>query len=82
MRPGYVVAAVLAVIAALVCAGVALHEYDYFRSHPGRTGVSGVLIWLAVGAFLSSAAVAVLAVTAGRVAARADLRHLSEKVER
>lgn len=66
MRSANVVAACLAVAGALLCAGVAFHEWSYYQDHPGRTGVSGVLTVFAIGAALGCIAVAVLAIATGR----------------
>ena len=61
MRPLTVVAICLAIAGALLCAGVAVHEWTYHQDHPGRTGVSGVLTALGIGAALGCLAVAALA---------------------
>ena len=66
MRPLNVVAICLAVAGAALSVGVALYEWSYHQDHPGRTGVSGVLTVLGVGAALSCLAVAVLAWATGR----------------
>jgi hypothetical protein len=72
MRAPYVVAATVAIIGALIFAGVAIHEWNYYQDHPHRTGVSGVLVWLSIGGFLTSIAVATVAVTIGRALSRPD----------
>ena len=54
-------AGVLAVLGAILCVGVAVHEWVYYAGHPYRTGVSGVLVILGFGAALGCIAVAVLA---------------------
>jgi hypothetical protein len=66
LRPFAAVALILALVGALLCGGVALHEWDYYRSNPGRTGVSGVLIVFSIGATLGCLAAAALAVGIGR----------------
>lgn len=66
MKPGAVVAVCLAVAGAALSVGVAVHEWSYHQDHPGRTGVSGVLTVLGVGAVLGCLAVAVLAWAIGR----------------
>ena len=66
MKPGTVVAVCLAVAGAALSVGVAVHEWTYHQDHPGRTGVSGVLTVLGVGAVLGCLAVAVLAWAIGR----------------
>lgn len=58
MKPAAVVALVLGLLGAAVCVGVGLHEYAYYRDHPFRTGVSGVLVWLAAGGALGCLAAA------------------------
>jgi hypothetical protein len=66
MRPLAVVALVLALIGAALCAGVAVHEWQYHEDHPFATGVSGVLTVLSIGATLGCLAVAALAIALGR----------------
>ena len=66
MRPAAVVALVLALIGAALCAGVAVHERQYHEDHPFATGVSGVLTVLAIGATLGCLAVAALAIARGK----------------
>ena len=61
MKPGVVVAICLAIAGALLCVGVAVHEWSYHQDHPHATGVSGVLTTLSIGAALGCLAVAVLA---------------------
>ena len=65
MKPLAVAALVLALIGAAMCAGVAIHEWNYHEDHPFATGVSGVLTLLASGAALGCLAVAALAVALG-----------------
>lgn len=57
----------LAIAGAVLCAGVALHEWSYYQDHPHRTGVAGVLVVLALGAALGCAAVALIARIVGRL---------------
>jgi hypothetical protein len=66
MKPLTVVAVVLSLAGAALCAGVAVHEWQYHEDHPFATGVSGVLTVFAIGATLGCLAVAVLAVALGR----------------
>lgn len=66
MRPVFVVSTFLALAGAVLCAGVAVHEWNYHEDHPFATGVSGVLTVLAIGAVLGCFAVAVLAIALGR----------------
>jgi hypothetical protein len=64
--PAAVVAVCMAIAGAVVCGGVAIHEWNYHENHPFRTGVSGVLTVLAIGGVLGCLAVAVLAWAVGR----------------
>ena len=41
-------------LAVSLAAGVALHEWRYYQDHPGRTGVSGVLVVLALAVGLAA----------------------------
>jgi hypothetical protein len=66
MRPDAVVALVLAVVGAVLCAGVAIRERQYHQEHPYATGESGVDTVLGVGAALGLLGVAVLSVVLGR----------------
>jgi hypothetical protein len=66
MRPLAVVALVLSLAGAALCAGVAIHEWQYHEDHPFATGVSGVLTVFAIGAMLGYLAVATLALALGR----------------
>jgi hypothetical protein len=66
MKPLAAVALVLALAGALLCGWTAVNEWTYYQDHPFRTGVSGVLTVLAVGATLGCLAVAVLAIAVGR----------------
>jgi len=66
VKPLAVTALVLSLIGAVLCAGVAFHEWQYHQDHPFATGVSGVLTVFAIGATLGCLAVAVLAVALGR----------------
>jgi hypothetical protein len=60
MRTACGVAAALSVVGAVLCVGVAIHEWNYHDDHPYATGVSGILAVLGFGAALGCAAVAVL----------------------
>jgi hypothetical protein len=53
-------------VGAAILAGVFVHEWDYYRGHPYRTGVSGVLMWASAGGFLGCLAVAALALSTRR----------------
>ena len=66
MRAPFVAAVILALIGAAACFGTAVHEYFYYQDHPFRTGVSGVLVWLAAGAALGCLVVAVVASAVGK----------------
>lgn len=70
MKTALLVAAILAIVGGAICLGVAVNEIDYYASHPNRTGVSGLLIWLALGAALGCAAVAVVAFAVRRLVDR------------
>jgi hypothetical protein len=50
--------AVAGAVGCVLALGVALHEWSYHQSHPGRTGVSGVLVVLALAVALASFGVA------------------------
>ena len=54
-------ALVLGGLGTLASAWDAFYEYRYWSDHPYRTGVSGILIVLALGAALGCAAVTLLA---------------------
>jgi hypothetical protein len=66
MKPLAVAALVLSLVGAAILAGVFVHEWDYYRGHPYRTGVSGVLMWASAGGFLGCLAVAALALSTRR----------------
>jgi hypothetical protein len=53
-------------VGAVLCVGVAVHEWTYHEDHPYATGVSGVLTVAGIGAALGCLAVAALAVSFGR----------------
>ena len=59
MKTSAVIALLLSIVGAILCAGVAIHEWNYHEDHPFATGVSGVLVVLALGAMLGCVAVAV-----------------------
>ncbi len=61
MKPIFLAAAVLGVVGAIMCGAVGVHEWIYYAGHPHRTGVSGVMTLLAIGAAVGCAGVAVLA---------------------
>lgn len=66
VRRSQVIALVLAVTGAVLCSGVAVHEWSYHEDHPFATGVSGVLTVLSIGATLGCLAVAALVIAADR----------------
>lgn len=66
MKPLIVVVVVLALAGALLCGWACLNEWAYYRDHPYRTGVSGVLTIGFAGAALGCLASALLAVALGR----------------
>jgi hypothetical protein len=61
MKGSVTAALVLAVIGAVLCAGVAVHEWQYHQDHKYATGVSGVLVVLSLGGLAGCLAVAFLA---------------------
>lgn len=66
MKPAFLVAGILGIVAAVVCAGVGVNEWLYYADHPYATGVSGVLTFFAFGSALGFAAVATVAFTVGK----------------
>ena len=63
MRTSTICGAVLALtlIAALMLAGVAVHELEYASDHPFAYGPAKVIAWAATGGVLLAIAVALLA---------------------
>lgn len=56
----------LAVVAAAVFAGVAIHELNYVADHPDRYGPAKAITWAAGGGTMLSLAFVLLAVSALR----------------
>lgn len=70
MKPVFLVAGILGIVAAVMCAGVGVNEWLYYADHPYATGVSGVMAVFAFGATLGFVAVAMLAFAVGNHVAR------------
>jgi hypothetical protein len=72
MKPVFLVAGILGVVAAVVCAGVGVNEWIYYADHPSATGVSGVMTFFAFGSALGFGAVATVAFAVGNQLARRE----------
>ena len=70
MKPAFLVAGILGIVAAVICAGVGVNEWLYYADHPNQTGVSGVMTFFAFGSTLGFAAVATVALAVGNQLAR------------
>jgi len=72
--------AFVAVVSVTLAAGITIHEWNYRQDHPGREGVSGVLIVLSLAVVGVSVAAGLLA--REFVQMREELRIVRDEVNR